>query len=118
MAHRVVRGTATLRQLFRAKRPQPEHRGTDANDPFLPWCRVATPVWPYVPAQLPNLGFPGKLRVRRTRRGANQTAAPAGATAIFTAAHALVGFTGARDWPRRAGSACARTAGAGRHRTP
>src|SRR5882672_10313510 len=41
-----------------------------------------------------------------------------GATAVFTAAHALVGFTRARDWPRRAGSACARTACAGRHRIP
>src|SRR6266404_9343797 len=41
-----------------------------------------------------------------------------GATAMFTAAHALVGFTRARDWPHRAGSAYARTACAGRHRTP
>jgi hypothetical protein len=57
-----------------------------------------------------------RLRVRRT--AAKQTTARAGATAILTADHALVGFTRAGDWPRRAGSACARTVCAGRHRTP
>jgi hypothetical protein len=33
LAHRVVRGTATSRQLLRVKWPQPVHRGSDANDP-------------------------------------------------------------------------------------
>ena len=32
--------------------------------------------------------------------------------------NALVGFTRARDWPCRAGSACAQTACASQHRTP
>ena len=34
MAHRVFRGAATSRQLLKVKRPQPGHRGTDANDPL------------------------------------------------------------------------------------
>src|SRR5260221_6730332 len=61
------------------------------------WSEITGAGQPYVPAQLPNIGFPGELRVQRTRRGADQTAAPAGATRIFTAAYALVGITGARD---------------------
>lgn len=41
-----------------------------------------------------------------------------GAIAMLPATHAPVGFTHAREWPRRAGSARAWTACAGRHRTP